>query len=151
MALLVFWKSMERYRQTGVVFPMHEKGDRKALTTHASVNYLGIFLLSFPGKMYAKCLEERWCCEITEPRLIDTQCGFIPGVTIQTKFSLSSNFLRNLGVCQDVYTCFVDLEKAYDWVRREKLWEVLRKCSVDGRMFLPVKSLYSCSEIRIGV
>ena len=31
-----------------------------------------------------------------------------------------------------VYMCFVDLEKAHDWVPREILWEVLREYGVRG-------------------
>ena len=39
-----------------------------------------------------------------------------------------------------IYMCFVDLEKAYDWVPREILWEVLReygvrKLSIDLRSY----------------
>ena len=49
----------------------------------------------------------------------------------------------------DVCTCFVNLEKAYDRVPREKLLEVLREYGVDGRLLLCVKSLYSCSEVCI--
>jgi len=52
---------------------------------------------------------------------------------------------------KDVYTCFVDLKKAYDWVPYEKLWEVLWEYGVDGRLLLIVKSLYFCSEICVCV
>ena len=40
--------------QTGVIFPMFKKGNRKQCT-----NYRGISLLSLPGKVYAKCLERK--------------------------------------------------------------------------------------------
>ena len=43
---------------------------------------------------------------------------------------------------KDVFTCFVDLEKAYNRVPCEKLWGVLREYGVDGRLSLAVKSLY---------
>jgi len=33
---------------------------------------------------------------------------------------------------KDVFTCFVDLEKAYDRVPCEKLWGVLLEYGVDG-------------------
>jgi len=47
----------------------------------------------------------------------------------------------------NVYTCFVDHEKAYDRVPREKLWGMLRKYGVDGHLLMAIKSLYSCLEI----
>jgi len=43
---------------------------------------------------------------------------------------------------KDVYTCFVDLEKACNQVPREKFWGVLREYGADGRLLLTVKSLY---------
>jgi len=37
---------------------------------------------------------------------------FVPAVALQTKFSLSTRFLRNLGsMPRRLYTCFVDLSK----------------------------------------
>jgi len=37
----------------------------------------------------------------------------------------------------------VELKKAYDRFPREKICGVLRECSVDGRLLLGVKLLYS--------
>ena len=45
-----------------------------------------------------------------------------------------------------VYMCFVDLEKAYDRVPREKLWEVLREYGLRGSLLRAIRSLYSQSE-----
>ncbi|KAK5906143.1 hypothetical protein CgunFtcFv8_002034 [Champsocephalus gunnari] len=42
--------------------------------------------------------------------------------------------------------CFVDLEKAYDQVPRELLWEVLREYRVRGSLLRAIQSLYSQSE-----
>ena len=51
--------------QTGVIIPICKKGDRKQCT-----NYKRISLLSFPGKIYAKCLERK-CQKIVESKLED--------------------------------------------------------------------------------
>jgi len=48
-----------------------------------------------------------------------------------------------LEYAKDIYTCFVDLQKAYDQIPREKICGVLREHGVDGRLLLVVKSLYS--------
>ena len=45
---------------TSVTTPIFKKGDRKQCT-----KYLGILLLSLPGKVYAKCLGRK-CGEIVE-------------------------------------------------------------------------------------
>jgi len=69
----------------------------------------------------AKCLEKR-CRERNEPKLNDTQCGFHPGhSTADQNFTLQQILEKSWEYAKNVYTCFVDLEKAYDWVRREKL------------------------------
>ena len=45
-----------------------------------------------------------------------------------------------------VYMCFVDLEKAYDRVPRELLWEVLQEYGVRGSLLRAIQSLYYQSE-----
>ena len=45
-----------------------------------------------------------------------------------------------------VYMCFVDLEKAYDRIPRELLWEVLQEYGVRGSLLRAIQSLYSQSE-----
>ena len=61
------------YWQTGIVVPFFKKGDRREC-----FNYIGITLLSLPGKVYARVLE--WKCQtIVEPKIQDTQCSFRPG------------------------------------------------------------------------
>ena len=48
----VAWKTDEvpNQWQTSVLISVHKKGDKKYF------NYMGIFLLSLAGKVYAKCL-----------------------------------------------------------------------------------------------
>jgi len=62
---------------------------------------------------------------------------FVAAVALQTKFALSSTISRNLGSMPKI-TCFVDLEKAYNRVPREKLWGML-KYGVDGCLLLAFK------------
>ena len=86
-------------------------------------NYRGISLLSIPRKVYDECLEKT-CREAVE--LDDTQCGFVMTIYHYTPSFLSSKFEKSWEYDEDVYTCFVDLEKACDRVPRKKLWGVLR-------------------------
>jgi len=66
-----------------------------------------------------------------------------PNFTLQQIFEKSWEYAKN------VYTCFVNLDKAYDRVPREKLRGVLRECGVD--LLLNIKTLYSFSEICVHV
>ena len=99
----------------------------------------------------AKCLEKR-CREINEPKLNYTRCGFHLGhSTTDQNFTLQQIFEKSWKYAKHFYTYFVNLEKAYDWVPRDKLWGVLREYGVDCRLLLAVKSLYTCSEVCVRV
>lgn len=52
----------------------------------------------------------------------------------------------------DLFTLFVDLQKAYDSVPREALWRVLERCGVPPRMLRIVKSFHEGmeAEVRVG-
>ena len=41
-----------------------------------------------------------------------------------------------------VYVCSMDLEKAYDRVNREVLWQVLRMYYVGGKLLRGIKSIH---------
>ena len=47
-----------------------------------------------------------------------------------------------------VYMAFVDLEKVYDNVSREKLWKVLDEYGVKGKLLRAIQALYE--EVRQG-
>ena len=42
-----------------------------------------------------------------------------------------------------MYVSFMDLEKAYDRVNMEALWQVLRMYVVDGKLLNGTKSMYA--------
>ena len=41
-----------------------------------------------------------------------------------------------------MYVDFIDLEKAYDRVNREALWQVLKMYDVGGKLLSGIKSMY---------
>ena len=144
----VVWKLGKTPRdwQTGVIIPIFKKRDRKQCT-----NYRGISLLSLPGKVYAKCLERK-CREIVESKLEDGQCGFRPGrSTTDQIFTLKQIFEKSWEYGKDLFACFVDLEKAYDRVPRDKLWKVLQEYGVDGQLLRAIKSFYCRPEVCVRV
>ena len=144
----VAWKFGKTPRdwQTGVIIPIFKKGDRKQCT-----NYREISLLSLPGKVYAKCLERK-CREIVKSKLEDGQCSFRPGrSTTDQIFTVKQIFEKSWEYGKDLFVCFVDLEKAYDRVPRDKLWKVLQEYGVNGQLLRAIKSLYCRPEVCVQV
>ena len=144
----VAWKFGKTPRdwQTGVIIPIFNKGDRKQCT-----NYRGISLLSLPGKVYAKCLERKFR-EIVESKFEYGQCGFHPGrSTTDQIFTLKQIFEKSWKYDKDLFACFVDLEKAYDRVPRDKLWKVLQEYGVNGQLLRAIKSFYCRPEVCVRV
>ena len=119
--------------QTSVIIPIHKKGDKRKCN-----NCRGVSLISVPGKVFAKCRE------IVEPKLTDAKCGFCPGQsTMDQIFALQQIFEKSWEYAKEVNACFVDLEKAYDRIPRDKLWAVLLQYGIDGQLLTAIKSLYN--------
>ena len=64
-----------------------------------------------------------------------------------TKFVPFSSFDKSWKYGKEVYTCFVDLEKAYDRVPREKLWIVILEYDMRVHLLDTIESLYKESEV----
>jgi len=83
------------------------------------------------------CISNCW------PKSDDTQCGFRPGRSTTDQISLPSKFSRNLGSMPKTSTHVLSTS------RKHSSWKAVG--SVDGRLLLAVKSLYSCSEVCVRV
>ena len=115
-------------------------------------NYRGISLLSVVGKVYGRVLINR-IRDKTEMVISEVQGGFRRGrgCTDQV-FVVRQICEKYLAKGKDVYFAFMDLEKAYDRVDRDAMWNVLRLYGVDGKLLDAVKSLYVDSKacVRVG-
>ena len=49
---------------------------------------------------------------------------------------------KMIGKGKSMYAVFVDLEKLYDKICREELWEALRRYDVSGGLLRAIKSVY---------
>ena len=131
-----------------VIVPLYKgKGD-----VHECGNYRGISLLSVVGKVYGRVLINR-IRDKTEGVISEVQSGFRRGrgCTDQT-FAVREICEKYLKKGKDVYFAFLDLEKAYDRVDRDAMWNVLRLYGVGGKLLKAVKSMYAGSKacVRVG-
>ena len=119
------------------IIPIHKSG-----STMQCENYRGISLLSVPGKLFARILENRLRNEV-EDKILEYQSGFRPGRSVQDHI----HTLRQ--VCEityryqrKVHACFIDLQKAFDSVKRKELWKALSEHNVSDSLIGSIKSFY---------
>ena len=109
-------------------------------------------MLSVVGKVYGRVLINR-IRDKTENVIAEVQGGFRRGRGCTDQiFTVRQICEKYLGKGKDVYFAFLDLEKAYDKVDRDAMWNVLRLYGIGGRLLRGVKSFHVGSKayVRVG-
>ena len=119
---------------------------------HECSNFRGISLLSAVRKVYGRVPINRIRAK-TEYVIAEVQGGFRRDRECTDHFFIVRQICEKyLGKGKEVYFAFLDLEKAYDRVDRDAMWNVLRLYGIGGRLLRRVKSLYVGSKacVRVG-
>ena len=128
------------------IVPVYKKGRRLDCT-----NYRGISLMSVVGKVFARILNERVKFVMAD-KVMDEQGGFRAGRGCNDQiFAVKQLVEKTNEKDKKIYMAFVDLEKAYDNVSREKLWKVLDEYGVKGRLLKATQALYMDGRARVKV
>ena len=131
-----------------MIVPLYKgKGD-----VHECSNSRGISLLSVVGKVYGQILINR-IRNRTQGVISEVQNGFRRGRGYTDQcFVVRQTCEKYLRKGKDVYFALLDLEKAYDRVDREAMWNMLRLYGVGGKLLKALKSLYLGSKacVRVG-
>ena len=128
-------KMPEEWRRS-VLVPLYKgKGDIKECG-----NYRGIKLMSHTMKLWERVIEARIRKEVT---ITEQQFGFMPGrSTTDAIFSLRMMLEKWSEGQKAVHCVFIDLEKAYDRIPREELWECLRLAETSECYIRIIKDMY---------
>lgn len=132
-----------------IMIPIHKKGD-----INSADNYRGISLLDIFGKIYTSILNRRLTFFVNMyNKITESQAGFREGYsTIDNAFILMSLIQKYLTKKKSkLYVCFVDFQKAFDSVHRDKLWKVLNTVGIKGNLFKVIKSMYACVKACVRV
>ena len=145
----VAWRSgrtPQEWREA-IIIPIHKKGCKAECG-----NYRGISLLSVVGKVYARILSDR-LREETNGVVMDKQGGFRPGrgCVVDQIFNVRQVIEKVIEKDRVAFAAFVDLEKAYDSVSRDKLWLALKEHNVSKQLLSAMQSLYENGWARVRV
>ena len=130
----------------GGIVPIHKSGDKSVAN-----NYRGITLLSCLGKLFTRVMNTRmtkWADRYD--KVNESQFGFRKGKgTTDCLFILHAliELLFSKGI--RLYCCFIDYQKAYDYLDRAALWSKLLKSGMSSKAIRLFKDMYS--KMRLGI
>ena len=106
-------------------------------------NHRGISLISVPSKLFMRILLNKIKPNIEE-RLREQQAGFRAGrSTVDQIFALRQIVEKRWEYALPVYCTFMDLEKAYDSVWREGMWQIAEFYGIPTKIVQLLRSWYT--------
>ena len=132
--------------QCGVVCAIFKKGERTECKNHK-----GVMLLSHTGKIYNRIIEKR-LRSCVEESLVKGKHGFRPGRgTSDLIFAMKMILEKSWEWNKETYIMFIDLEKAFDSVRRSSLWTILADdhYNIPAKLIRVIKNIYSVCPAKV--
>ena len=127
-----------------VFIPNPKKGNAKEYS-----NYRTIALISHAGKVMLKILQAR-LQQYMNHELTDVQAGFRKGretrdqiANIRWIFKKAREYQKN------IYFCFLDYTKAFDYVDHNKLWKILQEMGIPDQLTCLLKNLCTGQEATV--
>ena len=147
--------------KTGVVIPIHKKGDR-----NNKGNYRGICLLAMGSRILARVVATRvrWWAEWLG-LLDDNQAGFRAGRSTADATQVMGRIQEDVmdykrrrqrdpqkaREREEVHLegRLLDLEKAYPRVNKPNMWELLRRCGLRGWIMTTIQDLHETTRYKV--
>ena len=129
------WKS-------SVFIPIQKKGKAKECS-----NYHTIALISHTSKVMLKILQARFQ-QYMNHALPDAQAGFRKGRRTRDQIAnicwvIEKEFQKN------IYFCFIDYAKAFDYVDYNKLWKIQKEMGIPDHLTCLLRNLYAGQEATV--
>uniref|UniRef100_A0AC11CVG7 Uncharacterized protein n=1 Tax=Ovis aries TaxID=9940 RepID=A0AC11CVG7_SHEEP len=140
------WKTQQCPQdwKRSVFIPIPKKGNAKECS-----NYRTIALISHASKVMLKILQAR-LQQYVNRELPDVQAGFRKGrgtrdqiANIRWIMEKAREFQRN------IYFCFIDYAKAFDYVDHSKLWKMLKEMGIPDHLTCLLRNLYAGQEATV--
>ena len=128
------WKTQQwpqDYKRS-VFIPIPNKGHAKECS-----NYLTIALISHVSKVMLKILQAR-LQQYMNRELPDVQAGFRKGRGTRDQIAnICWIIVKAREFQKNIYFCFIDYSKAFDYVDHNKLWKILQEMGNTRPPYLP--------------
>ena len=105
--------------------------------------------ISYASKVMLKILQAR-LQQYVNHELPDVQAGFRKGggtrdqiANIRWIMEKAREFQKN------IYFCFIDYAKDFDWVDHNKLWKILQEMGIPGHLTCLLRNLYAGQEATV--
>ena len=124
-----------------VFIPIPKKGNAKECS-----NYHTIVLISHASKVIPKILQPR-LQQYVNCELPDVQAGFRKGRGTRDQIAHIHWIMEKARKFQkNIYFCFIDYAKAFDYVDHNKLGEILKEMGIPDHLTCLLRNLYAGQE-----
>ena len=90
-------------------------------------------------------LQQYMNCELP-----DVQAGFRKGIGTRDQIASICWIIEKAREFQkNIYFCFIDYAKAFDYVDHNKLWEILKEMGIPDHLTCPLRNLYAGQEATV--
>ena len=86
---------------------------------------------------------------VCEPRTSDIQAGFRKGRGTRDQIANIHWFIEAREFQKNIYFCFINYTKAFDYVDHNKLWKILQEMRIPDHLTCLMKNLYAGQEATV--
>ena len=109
-------------------------------------NYCTIALISYASKGLLKILQARFQ-QFVNHELPDAQAGLRKGRGTRDQFANIRWIIEKAREFQkNIYFCFIDYAKAFDYVDHNKLWKILQEMGIPDHLNCLLRNLYASNS-----
>ena len=137
------WKTQQWPQdwKMSVFIPIPKKGNAKECS-----NYRTIALISHASKVMLKILQAR-LQQYMNLELPDIQAGFRKGRGTRDQIAYISWIIEKARELQkNIYFCFLDYAKAFDYVDHNKLWKIFKAMGIPDHLTCLLRNMYAGQE-----
>ena len=137
-----FGKHNSRHRTgKGVFIPTPKKSNAKECS-----NYCTIALISHTSKAMLKILQGR-LQQYLNHEFPDVQPGFRKGRVTRVQTANIHWIIEKASEFQEnIYFCFIDYAKAFEYVDHNKLWKILKEMRIPAHLICLLRNIYAGQE-----